>query len=174
MSAKTERAAAEMLSKFGITAPPVPVRDIAERLTVTVVEDRLDSDVSGMLYRQDDGPTIIAVNAAHAHVRRRFSIAHELGHLSMHPGRPVIVDHLVRGRVNLRDARSSLATSREEIDANGFAAALLMPAEWIAADVEGRAGDAAGRLVAELAKRYDVSTQAMELRLINLGYRSAP
>jgi Zn-dependent peptidase ImmA (M78 family) len=174
VSRRTEEAAAKVLHSYGITAPPAPVEELAKRLGVTVVEERLESSVSGMLYREDDGLAVIAVNASHAPVRRRFSIAHEIGHFQLHPGRPVIVDHLVRGRVNMRDERSSLATSREEIEANGFAAALLMPAEWISADVEGRLGQSAARLIDDLAKRYDVSTQAMELRLINLGYRSTP
>jgi Zn-dependent peptidase ImmA (M78 family) len=117
---------------------------------------------------------VIAVNSTHAAVRRRFSIAHEIGHLELHQGRPIIVDHLVRGRVNMRDERSSLATSREEIEANGFAAALFMPADWLNADLEGSLGESAGRRVESLAKGYDVSTQALEWRLVNLGYRSAP
>jgi Zn-dependent peptidase ImmA (M78 family) len=74
----------------------------------------------------------------------------------------------------MRDERSSLATSREEIEANGFAAALLMPADWIAADIEGSLGVAVGKTVESLARRYNVSTQAVEYRLVNLGYRSAP
>lgn len=174
MSQRTEQAAAKVLARFEIAGPPVPVHELAEQLGVTVMEERLEQGVSGILYRQDDGISVIAVNATHAPVRRRFSIAHEIGHLHMHAGRPIIVDHLVRGRVNLRDERSSLATSREEIDANGFAAALLMPAEWISADVEGSLGEHAGRTIEALAKRYDVSVQAMELRLVNLGYRSTP
>jgi hypothetical protein len=32
----------------------------------------------------------------------------------------------------------------------------------------------AGRTIQRLAKRYDVSAQAMEHRLVNRGYRSAP
>lgn len=174
MSAKTELAAEKVLAQFGITSPPVPVRELAEHLGAVVLEEALDQGVSGILYRQDDGPTAIVVNAKHAPVRRRFSIAHELGHLQMHAGRPVIVDHMVRGRVNMRDERSSLATSREEIDANGFAAALLMPAAWISAAMENSEHQQANRLVETLAKQYDVSTQAMELRLINLGHRAAP
>lgn len=174
MSQKAEQAAARVLARFGITSPPVPVDELAERLGVTLLEERLEQGVSGILYREDDRLPVIAVNANHAPVRRRFSIAHEIGHLNMHAGRPIIVDHLVRGRVNMRDERSSLATSREEIEANGFAAALLMPADWISADIEVGLGEAAGRMVEGLTKRYNVSAQAMELRLLNLGYRSTP
>jgi len=174
VSQKAEQAAGRILTNYGITGPPVPVEGLADRMGVTVLEESLGQGVSGILYRRDDGPSIIAVNEVHAPVRRRFSIAHEIGHLQLHAGRPIIVDHLVRGRVNLRDERSSLATSREEVEANGFAAALLMPAEWISADIETSLGAPAGRTVESLAQRYNVSAQAMELRLINLDYRSTP
>jgi Zn-dependent peptidase ImmA (M78 family) len=173
---KTEQAAERTLARCGILGPAVPVDDIAKRMGATVLEESLGQGVSGILYRHEggSGSPVIAVNSKHAAVRRRFSIAHEIGHLELHTGRPIIVDHLVRGRVNMRDERSSLATSREEIDANGFAAALLMPADWIAADLENSLGGAVSKTVDTLAQRYDVSTQAMEWRLVNLGYRSAP
>jgi Zn-dependent peptidase ImmA (M78 family) len=88
----------------------------------------------------------------------------------------VIVDHLVRRRVNYRDARSSLATDREEIEANAFGAALLMPEEWIQDRVDEllREGNSAARILEILASEFDVSKQAMENRLINLGLRAAP
>jgi Zn-dependent peptidase ImmA (M78 family) len=171
---KAELAAERMLARHGVLGPPVAVDDIAKQMGVTLLEEPLGQGVSGILYRQDQAPSVIAVNSAHGAVRRRFSIAHEIGHLELHAGRPIIVDHLVRGRVNLRDERSSLATSREEVEANGFAAALLMPADWISADLEERLGEPAGKTAEVLARRYDVSTQAMEWRLVNLGYRSAP
>lgn len=87
----------------------------------------------------------------------------------------MIVDHLTRVRVNLRDETSSLATSSEEIAANQFAASLLMPREWIHDAVDAAVGKlSSSRLVEELATQFGVSTQAMEFRLINLGLRAAP
>ena len=171
---RAETEAARLLGEARITSPPVDVRAVAsDTLGIEVWFEHLDPGVSGMLYRGDDRAAI-AVNADHAVVRQRFTIAHELGHLRLHKGRPVIVDHLVRARVNLRNTESSLATNREEIEANQFGAALLMPAEWIFADVEERLSMAPGRATTDLGRRYRVSTQAMELRLINLGIRAAP
>jgi Zn-dependent peptidase ImmA (M78 family) len=174
MNRRTEMAAERVLARFGIHTPAVPVNEIATRMGAIVLEEPLGQGVSGILYRKESAKSVIAVNGSHVEVRRRFSVAHEIGHLELHEGRPIIVDHLVRGRVNMRDERSSLATSREELEANGFAAALLMPADWIAADIEGSLGVAVGKTVESLARRYNVSTQAMEYRLVNLGYRSAP
>ena len=81
----------------------------------------------------------------------------------------MIVDKLVR--VNLRRT-STVATEKEEREANQFAAELLMPEEPVRRQVEelvGRRSLVSDRwLVAELARHFNVSGQAMEYRLVNL------
>jgi Zn-dependent peptidase ImmA (M78 family) len=173
MIPRIERLARENLNEAGITGAPVDVDVLIKNFGAGIHFEHLEPTVSGMLYRSP-GTIAVVVNSEHAPVRQRFTIAHELGHLKMHQGRAVIVDHLVRARVNLRNRDSSLATNREEIEANGFAAALLMPAEWLFEDVEVRLEMPPAKLAADLARRYDVSAQAMELRLLNLGLRAAP
>ena len=171
---RAETEAVKVLTEAKIVAPPVDVHWVATKvLGVEVWYEHLEPGVSGMLYREQHR-TAIAVNTDHAVVRQRFTIAHEIGHLRLHKGRPIIVDHLVRARVNLRDHESSLATNREEIEANGFGASMLMPAEWVFRHVEERLPMAAGRVVSDLAQIYQVSPQAMELRLVNLGIRATP
>ncbi len=114
--------------------------------------------------------TVIGVNSAHSLTRRRFTVAHELGHLRLHPGRPLILD--APARVNFRDHIASLATDREEIEANAFAAALLMP-ERLVLEAVGRlltAGQHTPEKLAQLlAEEFQVSEAAMSYRLINLG-----
>jgi len=61
-----------------------------------------------------------------------------------------------------------LATDPKEIDANQFAAELLMPKSFLLSDFSGMKGDQED-IVVRLAKRYKVSRQAMEYRLANLG-----
>ena len=87
----------------------------------------------------------------------------------------MIVDHLVRARINMRDHRSSLATEREEVEANRFAASLLMPADLVHLHLgnELRNPLAEIRTIEALARRFGVSPQAMEFRLTNLGLRAA-
>ncbi len=149
---------------------PVDIGRVAQHLGAQVVEERLDRDLSGLLYR-DGEHVIIGVNSSHAERRRRFTVAHEIGHLVLHEGRPLVLDHV---RVNFRNAASSTATNHEEIQANAFAAELLMPAPQVIASAraaleEGRASDAA--FVRDLADGFGVSEQAMEYRLINLGLK---
>lgn len=171
---RADSEAAALLRNAGITGPKVDVERLAHDLGATIAMEALDPEVSGVLYRLP-GRVVIAVNQDHAPTRQHFTVAHELGHLMLHQGRPLIVDHVVRARVSLRDTRSSLATDREEIEANRFAANLLMPAEFIHTAVrnELRGGLDEVKTIGVLASMFAVSPLAMELRLTNLGLRAA-
>jgi Zn-dependent peptidase ImmA (M78 family) len=171
---KADTEAAKLLQSAGIASSPVDVDGLAKRVGATIVAEALDPEVSGVLYRRPDG-VVIAVNRDHALSRRRFTVAHELGHLLLHQGRPLIVDHVVRARINLRDHRSSLATEREEIEANRFAANLLMPADLVNDQLtkQLRRSPDEQQTIDALAKKFGVSPQAMEFRLTNLGLRAA-
>lgn len=166
---KSAKAAAELLKQFRIQKAPVPVELIAKGLGAKLQFEPFDGndDVSAMLFR-DGANTVIGVNAAHAHTRQRFSIAHECGHLKLHKGQ-LYVD----ARVNFRNAVSSKAIDPEEIEANAFAAELLMPEEFILVEIEKVVGKRkthdAEIVTAELSKIFEVSRQAMEIRLTNLG-----
>lgn len=167
---KAETEARRVRDLVGAGQVPVPVEEIAGQLGATVVYEPMDRSVSGMLIR-DGSNVVIGVNAGHSAVRQRFSIAHEIGHLVLHRGRPMVLDHV---RLNLRDERSSTATDSEEIQANAFAAELLMPADVVLEALRGLGHERAGSeasIVSDLAHHLDVSEQAMEYRLVNLGVR---
>jgi Zn-dependent peptidase ImmA (M78 family) len=158
--------------EHGIVKPPVPVTEIARSAGAKVVFAPYKGDVSGILFRGGD-QDVIGVNSDHVMQRQRFTVAHELGHRALHPGRELILD--VPVRVNFRDRTSSMATDREEIEANAFAAALLMPEQMIRTAVEdlppGVRRDP--EVTAQrLAKVFNVSITALGFRLINLGLTS--
>lgn len=166
-----EQMAEQLLQEQGIDRPPVPVERLAKRLGIQVVYEPFDGEVSGMLVQeQTDGPPIVVVNSLNAAVRQRFTVAHELGHHLLH-GHGVYVDRPLA--VKFRDTQSSLAIDPEEIQANRFAAALLMPRDWVIRDADhllARQRDIPDEeLIERLAKEYRVSRQAMEFRLANLG-----
>ncbi|WP_081236373.1 ImmA/IrrE family metallo-endopeptidase [Streptomyces viridosporus] len=169
--AKADLAARGLLREFRIDAPPVDPFALAEHLGVLVVPQHMDDDVSGMLLRKD-GACVIGVNQAHSFERRRFTVAHELGHLRLHEGRPLILD--TDARVNYRNAVSSMATDREEIDANRFAAALLAPEDMVRRAAQHISFRTTDDLVRVLAKRFQLSEMAMTYRLMNLGILSGP
>lgn len=173
MTRRAESAAAHLLAQHSVTGPPVDAEAIAKAEGILVIRRRFeDGDVSGMLFRDGDDH-VIGVNSAHPRPRQRFTIAHELGHRALHPGREIILD--VPVRVNLRDRTSSMATDLEEIEANAFAAALLMP-ERLIRDQIGRIPSGKRRepddTATALAGIFKVSVSAMNFRLINLGLTS--
>jgi len=146
---------------------PVPVDRIAQKRGVKLRFEAFEGDLSGALYRADTGSTVLAVNDWHAEVRQRFTIAHELGHLQLHPD-ALFVDGFLA-----RDGESSLAIKSEEIEANAFAAELLMPRQSVVTELNLAVEDGVGldlkRVSARLATRFKVSEQAMQYRLVNLG-----
>ncbi|WP_216213061.1 ImmA/IrrE family metallo-endopeptidase [Amycolatopsis aidingensis] len=166
---KVQRGVAELLTKYGIHTSPTPVEPIARSEGIQVVRAPASGSESGFLLR-DAERVVIGINSQTSRRRQRFTIAHELGHWKLHDGRPLIVDHTIR--INKRDQVSSAATDYEEIEANAFAAALLMPAELVqaAVDREQKTGiESRDDLIQALAEEFDVSSEAMGYRLINLG-----
>ncbi len=159
--------ALQLLKKNRVKNPPIPVDKIAESLGATVRYSPFDGDdLAGMLVRAK-GQIIIGVNSMHHPNRQRFTIAHECGHYLFHKGEEIHVDRTFR--VNRRDVVSSLAVDPDEIEANRFAAELLMPFDMIMADLEERGFDVEDEQeLKELARKYQVSVQALTLRINNI------
>jgi Zn-dependent peptidase ImmA (M78 family) len=167
-----------LLKHYGIDKTPVNVENIAERMGVVIARHHFAGSESGFALRNDQ-QGIIGVNTRTSRKRQRFTIAHEIGHLMLHEGTPLIVDHNIR--IDRRDDVSSIGTDSQEIEANAFGAALLMPHEFVidhvrefVARIDESGGDfSRDQLIAELARDFDVSTEAMGFRLINLGILAA-
>jgi Zn-dependent peptidase ImmA (M78 family) len=167
--------ARRVLREFQVSKPPIRVEEIAEALGARIARHRFDGPESGFALREG-GTWIIGVNIQTSHRRQRFTIAHELGHLLLHEGRPLTVDQAVL-RVDLRNHVSSMATDLQEIQANTFAATLLMPEEivfdhvtsLVRSEIEITRDD----LISRLARTFGVSIEAMGYRLINLGILTA-
>jgi len=165
--------AASLLVKHRVTAPPVQVEQIALTEGIKIVRSAAEWSESGFLLREGHS-TIIGINSRNARKRQRFTIAHELGHWLLHKGKPLIVDQSVM--VNKRDKLSSQATEPEEMDANYFAAELLMPRSFTLEAIARHMKTGIGsrdELVTALAKDFDVSADAMGYRLMNLGVLSS-
>jgi Zn-dependent peptidase ImmA (M78 family) len=162
-----KRKAQDLLRKAGVTKAPVPVERIAVLADAELRFEPFAGALSGMVYRRDGHKAIIGVNSSHPTNRKRFTIAHELGHLLLH-GDELHVDE--RFPFAFRDEISSKAVDPAEIEANQFAAELLMPETWLESDIGGRHLDIeSDEVVEKLAKKYGVSMQSMTHRLTNLG-----
>ena len=160
-----------LLDNLRIHKAPVPVARIARAVGATVRYYPLDEELSGMIFIKDSQP-IIGVNALHHPNRQRFTIAHEIGHLMLHRRlieKQVHVDKTFPVMVH-RDTRSTQGTDLIEIQANQFAAALLMPESLLRSVIGQEEYDIDDeRPIDELARKLRVSRQALEFRIRNLN-----
>lgn len=151
--------AERILDLYWDRSVPVNIDDIAQRMGAEVrYLPKLDGgdDISG---RFDilNGRPICSVRSADPIVRQRFTLAHELGHYVLNHGG------------GFRDNAASFNVynyDQREVDANKFAAEVLMPKLAIDYVIEKLGRDD----VADLAQLFNVSQQAMRFRLKNLGW----
>ena len=148
------REAQRMLKAAGITRAPISLRDVVSYLNLSLVErSREPFGSEAALVPVGDGHTI-ELRGRSGERRLRFTIAHEIGHFLLHPERAVAE----------RGGATNRASARLEHEADQFAAELLMPDDLVRQAVLEDGAD-----VRRLADRFDVSTQAMSLRLRRLG-----
>jgi len=161
-----EKAARELLEAQGIRKAPIPVDKIAKALGVQIRYSPLDEELSGMIYIKDEIP-IIGVNALHHPNRQRFTIAHELGHYMLHRSMLSNEVHVDKQfKILMRNSKSSTGKDTIEVEANRFAAELLLP-EFLIDDVLSHSAfdidDPAP--LDQLAKKFRVSKQMLEYRI---------
>jgi Zn-dependent peptidase ImmA (M78 family) len=162
-----EDRAHELLKKNAIRSFPVPVEKIAKSIGAQINYRPLDDELSGMIY-VNKGVPIIGVNALHHPNRQRFTIAHEIGHFVLHHNLIVAQVHVDKQfPVLLRNGISSTGTNSEEIEANRFAAELLMPRFLLKAILKKPLDIDDEGPIAELAQKFKVSKQALEYRIRN-------
>jgi Zn-dependent peptidase ImmA (M78 family) len=158
-----EAEAEKVLREHGQFRVPIDPIRIANALGVRVFNAAFDDEsISGILARR--GPNItMLINANDSGYRKRFTIAHELGHKILkhfeeereHTDR---ASDLYRGLTQAEQGNSP----PEEVQANRFAAALLMPAALVREEFQ-KTQD-----VDALAARFQVSADAMGNRLDTL------
>lgn len=149
-----ENLALKVLRTINCEAPPVPVEKIAKKFDFTVIEFDFSDTISGVLKTQRK---VIGVNKKHHPIRRRFTIAHELGHF--------LLSHENKGGDFVDDNFEKPISSERE--ANLFASFLLMPKEWIKKRVKGQRIDS--QTIKKLAKEFEVSEQALTVRFLELN-----
>ena len=168
MSKRIEMRAMQALHDTDCHAAPVPIERVAKKLGLDLEAAEFGDDVSGLLVLAGNKGKI-GYNREDALVRQRFTIAHEIGHYILHAAqsdlfidRSFIVHH--------RDSSSARGVRKKEIEANQFAAAILMPADLVASAVAEYAFDLGDEhALSELARKFAVSSQAMSIRLGKLG-----
>ncbi len=153
-----EREAALALLRKTWNKRPLPVDPVAVAEAVNVAVKAVPADESGGYsgYHISGPLPKIVVNMNEPETRRRFTVAHELGHY--------VLGHGERPRDGTRQF-SALNSDPIEAAANRFAAELLMPYKSVLELVTEKGITSVSRL----ADIYKVSEIAMKYRLKNLG-----
>lgn len=153
------------------TNPPINIQSLCDYLKIRVEGLELDSDVSGFLAINEE-EAVIGYNKNHGNERKRFTIAHEISHFILHAKKdsPLFIDKDKKPEQSImfRDATSSTGEFIQEREANAFAAALLMPKKAIEQTLKEREFADLKIAISKLAETFEVSNQAMSIRLANL------
>lgn len=155
---RVQREAARLLAST--EQLPIPVERIAADLGFELSFDAVEEGLSGAAIRTPRG-AIVSVNSGHPYRRQRFTIAHEIGHLLLHVDSSEFVDAATVVGYRVAGATSSI----DETEANHFAAELLLPWRLVAREARLVRHLSLEEAIGHLASRFQVSEQAMTIRL---------
>lgn len=154
--------AQRVVARFGLS-PPVDLATVSEHYA-EVEYCNIPFRADGIcldLKRTGKRPTII-INVDQPRRRKRFTIAHELGHVLVPWHRGSLYDDFSMLDAGTRFDRREMAG-----EANRFASELLMPSTWVSTVLH--AVDDFGAAISSAQDRADVSTIASVIRLISLA-----
>jgi Zn-dependent peptidase ImmA (M78 family) len=170
---KIEKALSDLadktLKESGMSTIPVPVTKIAEFYGFSVFEGLLNEGESGLILVSDtkiekyNSNKIIMINHEEAEVRKRFTIAHELGHYILNDKPTQCYAHRETGKSDF-----------EEIMANSFASYLLMPEKYLKKYVAHLRDEWFDKipddfLIYSVSRQFMVSKDAARVRLTKMG-----
>lgn len=155
---EVKRAVRQLLARAGIHAAPVDLRRVARAQRATIEDINLGT-LDGCLVPTREG-FVIKINVCMPEPRRRFSLAHEIGHtLLRNAGDGCKYRHsITRAKV-----RAGSARQREERLCDIAAAEILMPEQLFRPWLAGRATSI--RAIEAAATHFEVSRQAAAIRL---------
>ncbi len=167
----------EMLKVRGFSVtPPIAIENIIKflGLALEINPDFNNIKVIGRITIKNGAPTIWVNPIKNTtEERKRFTLAHELGHFMLHIA--------PEGKINNFDEFSdkNISFNRDdnwsytEMEANNFAAELLIPISLAKSKVKdiltSEPGISTEDMLVKLSKCFEVSETAMEYRLRNLG-----
>lgn len=145
----------EYLSEY-----PVKLGALAERLGVKVLLSTLPRGTSGQI-GQENGVFVIRINRHEVKQRQRFTLAHELAHYLLHRDR-IIAEGGWSENVLLRAPNQPIEI---EYQANRLASDLVIPSHLLEKATADYTGPMTSEVIDDLARRFGVSTAAMEIKL---------
>ena len=145
------------------TAPPVPIEAVARNLGIDVKYKDLGA-ISGKIEKDKDGKGYtITVNSKDNGQQRRFTIAHEIAHYMLH--RTELDGNKMHRIIEDDESYQSRLNLTREMEANRYAAELLMPASIMQKVVKEYNKRHKTITIKDLAEIFDVSYTAMRMRI---------
>ncbi|MEJ5102380.1 ImmA/IrrE family metallo-endopeptidase [Chryseobacterium sp. MYb328] len=164
-----ERIVNNIIEENNITEAPVDIEKICQYYDIMIESLDVEDNLSGFFVVNDSKIKIIGYNKNHSEKRKRFTIAHELGHFKLHfqGNQKFFIDN---GAKFFRNEKSSSGELRQEREANSFAASLLMPIFLLEKELEKlKENESIDSITNMLSSIFLVSEEAIRYRLINLG-----
>jgi Zn-dependent peptidase ImmA (M78 family) len=157
--------AIKLLSDCGLEEiTDVEMATFAAGLDAMLIEERLDNYDGKIIF--GNRKAIIKVNSGIQFIeRKRFVIAHEIGHLVMHRNMQLPDDTFSNFNI-IAGMESILKTGRQELEANEFAGELLMPEVIFRKECKGKRFSP--QLIKLLSQRFKTSLTATVFRYLQL------
>lgn len=150
----------EKAHKLNIATDPLDIKSVVKDIfNIEIREDKFDKGISGFLERIG-GKWCIFINQYESELRKRFTIAHELGHFIKHRDRYMISGSSIPDLIFFRDN----TIDPIEKEANDFAAELLMPKDIFIKKIKSGCNT-----LDKLSKAFQLSTSAVKYRAYKLG-----
>ena len=149
---------------------PIPIEKVPSMLGGKLKEcsESEMNNMEAMIKKDGKDSFVICISEARPINRKRFSIAHELGHLFLHMG------YLIRPEIWEKEDEYKDSVyyrygyNKEELEANEFAGAFLMPKKEFKVIAKQYLNNSYYDLEA-IAKKFNVSTEAVKIRGRQLG-----
>jgi len=153
----------KLFDECGITDPlEIPIETIVSSKNLLLKEEKLDGCEGRIIMKGDSG--IITINSnIESIIKKRFAIAHELGHFILHRNKNIVFNDNEEVFLNWYQEKFS----KEEIEANEFAAEFLMPTSLFQKECSGK--KFGPNIIDSLANRFQVSKTAAILRFVKCG-----
>lgn len=165
-----QNTARKVLRDHGLYSIPVNPVVVANKLGLSVLRAAFSEPKYSGLTARRSGKVLLYIREGDPPARKRFTVAHEIGHALLHLGNDdeEITDTDADLFRTTESAQGEWTTHRRrEYEANIFAAELLMPKEWVLQ--YWRHLPERDRTVGNMAAIFQVSESAMGIRLDELG-----
>ncbi|SDE21303.1 protein of unknown function [Mucilaginibacter pineti] len=163
-----EEKAIELINATNQKSAPIDVIKCAKHLGVLIEYTELEDDIFGLLVIKNKKPLIIVNTLGNNESRKRFTIAHELGHYLLHSqNASFFID-----KGEIQSCKRTLETTYEEAkerDANEFATSLLVPNYLLELEASLTTSDVKFDIVRHLSEKFKVDEMLLGIKLSHLG-----